>query len=486
LKKRRKMNYIATIGLEVHIQIKTASKMFCSCKNSFGEPPNTLICPVCTGMPGVMPVPNKTAIVKTIMAGLMTGCDIAKFSKFDRKSYFYPDMPKNYQISQYDLPFCKNGKIHISGKAFSGAILNEKYIGITRIHLEEDVGKLNHFGRFSGIDFNRAGVPLMEIVSEPDINTPDEAYAYLTGLKEIMQYADISDCDMEKGQMRCDVNVSVRPEVQKEFGTKVEVKNLNSFRAVHRALTYEIERQIEMLKNGEKIYQETRGWNDDRGESYLMRRKESAHDYRYFPEPDLSPFIITDSEIEEIKRLLPELPAEKRKRFIRDYGVTEYDAEILTQDKFIADYFDSAVKLVSSPKTIANWIISDLLKELNDRKISITECKVKPEYLAEIVKSVSSGKITNTAGKDILSEVFNTGKEPNKIIDEKGLIQISDESSIAKIADEVISEFPSQVSEFRSGKEKVLQFLIGQVMKKTKGKANPQITAKILREKLSS
>jgi len=479
------MSYIATIGLEVHIQIKTNSKMFCSCRNSFGEPPNTLICPICTGMPGVMPVPNKTAIIKTIIAGLMTGCDIAKFSKFDRKSYFYPDMPKNYQISQYDLPFCKNGKIYISGKGFSGNTLIEKKIGITRIHLEEDVGKLNHFGRFSGIDFNRAGVPLMEIVSEPDMNTPDEAYAYLTALKEIMQYADISDCDMEKGQMRCDVNVSVRPETQKEFGTKIEVKNLNSFRAVHRALSYEIERQIEMLKNGEKIYQETRGWNDDKGESYLMRRKESAHDYRYFPEPDLSPFIISDSEIEEIKRLLPELPTEKRKRFIRNYEITEYDADILTQDKFIADYFDSAAKLTTTPKIIANWIISDLLKELNERKISITECKVKPEYLAEIVKSVNSGKITNTVAKELLNEVFNTGKNPNKIIEEKGLTQISDENSIAKFADEVINEFPVQVAEFRAGKEKVLQFLIGQVMKKSKGKANPQIAAKILREKIS-
>ncbi|HPN84632.1 MAG TPA: Asp-tRNA(Asn)/Glu-tRNA(Gln) amidotransferase subunit GatB [Victivallales bacterium] len=479
------MKYLATIGLEVHVQVKTVSKMFCSCKNSFGEDPNTLVCPVCMGLPGVMPSPNKTAIIKTIMAGLLTECQIANFSKFDRKSYFYPDMPKNYQISQYDLPFCKNGRIHVSGKGFSGEQLPEKTIGITRIHLEEDVGKLNHLGRSSGVDFNRAGVPLMEIVSEPDISSPDEAYAYLEALKEIMRYSGISDCDMEKGQMRCDVNVSVRPEGQKEFGTKIEVKNLNSFRAVHRSLEYEIPRQIEALINGEKLYQETRGWNDDKGESYLMRRKESAHDYRYFPEPDLQPFAIDDGMIEEIKKSLPELPVKKRERFIKDYGISEYDSEVLTQNKDIADYFDGAAKISSNPKSIANWIISDILKELNARKISVKECPVKMEYLAELVNSVNSGKITNTTGKDVLSEIFSTGKNPSQIISEKGLAQISDESGIAKFADEVIAEFPSQVNDFKSGKDKVLQFLIGQVMKKSKGKANAQIAAKILKEKLS-
>lgn len=481
----QEVKYLATIGLEVHVQIKTASKMFCSCKNSFGEDPNTLVCPICMGFPGVMPSPNYEAIIKTIAAGLLSECEINKFSKFDRKSYFYPDMPKNYQISQYDLPFCKNGKIQISGKGFSGAPIDKKLIGITRIHLEEDVAKLNHLGRFSGIDFNRAGVPLMEIVSEPDISSPDEAYAYLEALKEIMQYADISNCDMEKGQMRCDVNVSVRPEGQKELGTKIEVKNLNSFRAVHRSLEYEIERQINALKSGEKLYQETRGWNDDKGESYLMRRKESAHDYRYFPEPDLSPFVISNEMIDEIKKSLPEKPSDKRKRFINDYGITSYDAEVLTQDKFLADYFDAAAKLSPNPKSAANWIISDLLKELNESKISINDCKLKPAHLADIIKFVACGKITNTIAKDILKESFDTGKEPSQIINEKGLTQITDEEGIAKFAEEVISEFPSQVAEFRAGKEKVLQFLIGQVMKKSKGKANPQIAAKILKEKLS-
>ncbi len=480
------MKYSATIGLEVHVQIKTASKMFCSCRNGFGEAPNTLVCPVCMGLPGVMPAPNRTAILKTIAAGMLTECQISRFSKFDRKSYFYPDMPKNYQISQYDLPFCKGGRIKVGGKGFSGAPLPEKTIGITRIHLEEDVGKLNHLGRSSGVDFNRAGVPLMEIVSEPDMSTPDEAYAYLEALKEIMRYAGISGCDMEKGQMRCDVNVSVRPEGQKEFGTKIEVKNLNSFRAVHRSLEYEMERQMEALKNGGKLHQETRGWNDDRGESYLMRRKESAHDYRYFPEPDMPPFVIDDALLDEIRGTLPELPAAKRARFVAQYAITAYDAEVLTQDKDVADYFDAAAGLGANPKSMANWIISEILKELNERKISINECKVKPEHLAEIVRAVASGAINSGSGKEVLADVFETGGTPAEIIGKKGLSQISDESGIAKFAEEVIAEFPAQAAEFRSGKEKVIQFLIGQLMKRSKGKANPQIAAKILSDKLKA
>ncbi len=480
------MKYITTIGLEVHVQIKTDSKMFCSCRNGFGEAPNTLVCPICMGFPGVMPSPNRKAIMKTISAGLLTECEISRFSKFDRKSYFYPDMPKNYQISQYDLPFCKNGKIHVSGKGFSGAQILGKSIGITRIHLEEDVGKLNHIGRFSGVDFNRAGIPLMEIVSEPDISSPDEAYAYLEALKEIMRYAEISDCDMEKGQMRCDVNVSIRPEGQKELGTKIELKNLNSFRAVHRSLEYEITRQTDMLKHGEKLSQETRGWNDDKGESYLMRRKENAHDYRYFPEPDLLPFVIEDHLIAEISAGLPELPAIKRARFVAEYKISEYDAEILTQDKDMADYFDGAAKISSNPKSIANWIISEILKELNARTFSIKNCPLTKEYLVELVNAVNSGFITNNSGKEILSEIFETGKSPSEIIQEKGLAQISDESGIAKFADEVIAEFPAQTNDFKAGKEKVLQFLIGQVMKKSKGKANPQMVAKILSDKLKA
>ena len=322
------MEYEIVIGLEVHAQIRTASKMFCSCPNKYGAEPNTLICPVCMGYPGTLPVPNKEAIYKAVQAGLLTGCEIAKFSKFDRKSYFYPDLPKNYQISQYDLPFCSNGKIALSGKGFSGAMLPEKTIGITRIHLEEDPAKLIHYAHQSGADYNRAGVPLIEIVSEPDMRSADEAYAYLTQLKEILQYGGISDCDMEKGQMRCDVNISLRPVGAKEFGTKAEIKNLNSFSAAHKAIEYEAWRQANILDNGGKIRQETLGWNDEAGETYLMRSKEQAHDYRYFPDPDLMPVTFTDEEIEEIRANLPELPAAMRARLVADYGLTEYDAQV--------------------------------------------------------------------------------------------------------------------------------------------------------------
>ena len=340
------MKYEAVIGLETHVQVRSASKMFCGCANEFGSEPNTNVCPVCMGYPGVLPVPNQEAILKTVKAGLLTNCKIAKFSKFDRKSYFYPDMPKNYQISQYDLPFCEAGYIHIGGTGFSGEPLPEKDIRLTRIHLEEDVAKLTHFGGVSGVDYNRAGVPLMEVVSEPDMRSADEAYAYLTGLKEIMQYGGIGDCDMEKGQMRCDVNISLRPVGQKEFGTKIELKNLNSFRAVHRAIDYEIWRQAEILDNGGSLRQETRGWNDDLGESYLMRTKESAHDYRYFPDPDLMPVTFTDDDIEQIRKTLPELPEAMRSRFVAEYAISEYDAQVMTSDRILAAWFDEESTIV--------------------------------------------------------------------------------------------------------------------------------------------
>ena len=369
------MKYEAVIGLEVHIQVRTASKMFCSCPNRFGAEPNTLICPVCMGYPGTLPVPNHEAIRKAVVAGLLTGCEIAHFSKFDRKSYFYPDLVKNYQISQYDLPFCRGGKLRIGGTGFSGAPLPEKWIGITRIHLEEDPAKLNHTGGATGADYNRSGVPLLETVSEPDMRSADEAYAYLTRLKEIMQYGGISDCDMEKGQMRCDVNISLRPVGQQEFGTKIELKNLNSFRAAHRAIEYEYWRQSEILDRGGSISQETRGWNDDTGESYLMRSKEQAHDYRYFPDPDLMPVTLSEQEIEELRAALPELPDAMRRRFVADFGLTEYDAEVLTADRFVAAYFNRGAALAKSPKLLANWIISELLRELGEAKVAIDECR---------------------------------------------------------------------------------------------------------------
>ena len=480
------MKYEAVIGLEVHVQVRTASKMFCSCANEFGAEPNTNVCPVCMGYPGVLPVPNQAAIMATVKAGLLTGCTIAKFSKFDRKNYFYPDMPKNYQISQFDLPFCSNGSIKLSGTGFSGAPLPEKTVGITRIHLEEDVAKLTHFRQESGVDYNRAGVPLMEIVGEPDLRSADEAYAYLTNLKEIMRFGEISDCDMEKGQMRCDVNISLRPVGTEKFGTKIELKNLNSFRAVHRAIDFEIERQAELLDQGVVLKQETRGWNDDRGESYLMRTKESAHDYRYFPEPDLMPVTFTDADIEAIRATLPELPEAKRQRFCADYGLTAYDAEVLTADKVLAAYFDTAAKLVKNPKNLANWIISGLLALTGEAGVSVADCPVTPEKLAGLVNAIDSGKINGKIAKDVLPEMFATGKDADTVISEKGLAQVSDTSAIAGAVTEVLQNNAKQLAEYKAGNAKILQFFVGQVMKLTKGKANPGLVVAELKKQLDA
>ena len=477
--------YEAVIGLEVHCQVLTASKMFCTCPNEFGAEPNTNVCPVCMGHPGVMPVPNKEAIRKAVAAGLMCGCSILNKSKFDRKSYFYPDMPKNYQLTQYDMPFCVQGKIHISGKGFSGNELPDKYIGLTRIHLEEDVAKSTHFGTSTGVDFNRAGVPLLEIVSEPDMRSADEAYAYLTALKQIMQYGGIGNCDMEKGQMRCDVNISIRPVGETAFGVKVELKNLNSFSAVHRAIAYEIKRQIIMKESGERIVQETRGWNDDTRESYLMRTKENADDYRYFPEPDLLPVNFTDEEIDEIRQSLPELPEARRNRFVNDYALTPYDAHVLTLEQDISEYFDAAAKSSKAPKLVANWIISELLRLLSDAKITVAECKIKPEMLGEMVNMIDSGAINGKIAKEVFADMFENGKTAAEIVKEKGLVQVSDESAILGFVQQAIAANPDQVQQFKEGKTAVLQFFVGQVMKASRGKANPKSVIKLLQEELS-
>lgn len=477
--------YEAVIGLEVHVQIKTASKMFCKCPNHYGAEPNTNVCPVCMGHPGVLPTPNREAIRKTVAAGLMTSCRIPARSKFDRKSYFYPDMPKNYQLTQYDMPFCLAGKIHIHGKGFSGEEMADKYIGLTRIHLEEDVAKSTHFGDCTGIDFNRAGVPLMEIVSEPDMRSADEAYAYLTALKQIMQYGDIGDCDMEKGQMRCDVNISIRHRGDEKFGTKVELKNLNSFSAVHRAITFEIKRQIVMLESGEEIEQETRGWNDDTGESYLMRGKENANDYRYFPEPDLMPVELTEEQIEAVRASLPELPEQKRERYVKEFSLTDYDAHVLTLDRNLAAYFEQAAQHSKAPKLVANWIIGDFMRLLGERKMELADCPVKPESLAAMVDLIQSGAINGKIAKTVLEEMFLSGKEPADIVREKGLVQVSDESAITGFVDQVIAANPAQVQQYREGKAAVIQYLVGQVMKTSRGKANPQMVLKMLKEKLS-
>ncbi len=476
--------YEAVIGLEVHVEIKTNSKMFCSCANKSGGDPNTRVCPVCMGYPGVLPVPNKKAIDETIVAGLLTDCKIANFSKFDRKSYFYPDMPKNYQISQYDLPFCEHGHIDISGKGFSGKDIGDITIGITRIHLEEDVGKLTHFSGYSGVDYNRAGVPLMEIVSEPDIRTPDEAYAYLNKIKQIMQYAGISNCDMEKGQMRCDVNVSMRKVGTEKFGTKIEIKNLNSFRAAHRSLEYEIWRQPELLNAGETLQQETRGWNDDRGETYLMRVKEAEHDYRYFPDPDLMPVTFTDEEIEAVRANLPELPEAMHKRFISEFDITDYDAEVICQSKPVALYFEKGAKLVKTPKTLANWIISELLRELSDAGVDISECKISPEQFAEMIALIENNTISGKIAKEVFAEMFKTGKDAQAIVKEKGLEQVTDTGAIESLVDEAIANNAPQVQQYKDGNAKVLQFFVGQVMKLSRGKANPAMVVELLKQKL--
>ncbi len=478
------MKYEAVIGLEVHIQVRTASKMFCSCPNRFGAEPNTLICPVCMGYPGTLPVPNHEAIRKAVVAGLLTGCEIAHFSKFDRKSYFYPDLVKNYQISQYDLPFCRGGKLRIGGTGFSGAPLPEKWIGITRIHLEEDPAKLNHTGGATGADYNRSGVPLLETVSEPDMRSADEAYAYLTRLKEIMQYGGISDCDMEKGQMRCDVNISLRPVGQQEFGTKIELKNLNSFRAAHRAIEYEYWRQSEILDRGGSISQETRGWNDDTGESYLMRSKEQAHDYRYFPDPDLMPVTLSEQEIEELRAALPELPDAMRRRFVADFGLTEYDAEVLTADRFVAAYFNRGAALAKSPKLLANWIISELLRELGEAKVAIDDCRIPADALAELVNLIEDKTINGKIAKEVFAEMFATGERAAAIVKAKGLVQVSDSGAIAAVVSQAIAANPAQVEQYKAGNAKVLQYLVGQVMKLSKGKANPQLVVAELKKQL--
>ena len=476
--------YETVIGLEVHVQVKTESKLFCSCPNLYGAEPNTLVCPVCMGFPGVLPSVNREAVRKTVLSGIMCGCEIASYSKFDRKSYFYPDMPKNYQISQFDLPLCSGGKVFISGKGFSGTPLAGRHIGITRIHLEEDVGKSIHFSGFSGIDFNRAGVPLMEIVSEPDMRGADEAYAYLTALKEVMQYGGTSECDMEKGQMRCDVNVSLRVRGQKEFGTKIEIKNLNSFRAVHRSLVFEMERQEKILASGGKLSQETRAWNDDDGYTFLLRSKESSHDYRYFPDPDLMPMEFIPQEIEEFRKEIPELPQLKRKRFVEQFSLAEYDAEVLTADRALADYFEKGAVNSGQPKILANWIITELLRELGARNLTVPENPVPIESIVELVKLISDGTISGKIAKDVFLDIFETNKTPLQIVKEKGLVQISDDSAIEKLVTKVIEDNPEQLAQYKSGKTAVFQFFIGQVMKLSRGKANPATANRILKEKI--
>jgi len=484
------MNYIATIGLEVHVQLKTRSKMFCASAVEFGAEPNTHTCPICLGLPGALPVMNHEALRMTVLTGLMLGCDIALISKFDRKNYFYPDMPKNYQISQYDMPLCTNGSVPLHDLAYpkdaqKNIVTPDKEVHLVRIHLEEDVAKSFHFENSTGIDFNRAGTPLMEIVTQPELNSPEEAFAFLTALKQILIYGAVSDVDMEKGQLRCDCNVSVRPESQAELGAKIEIKNLNSISGVRRALAYEIQRQISVLKSGKQLEQETRGWDDTAGETFLMRTKEFAHDYRYFPDPDLAP-VKTEVLVADVRERVPELPKAKRARFVEEYQVSPYDAGVLANDLELAKYFETAAKDARKPKNIANWILNDLQNALSAAGRTISDCPIPPEALDELVNLIDNGKISGRQGKEVFADMFATGRSAAAIVKKKGIEQLSDLSAIEALCDEVIKANPKPVADFRTGNVASLNFLKGQVIKISKGKANPQLVGEILQRKLKS
>ncbi len=476
------MEYESVIGLEIHSELSTKTKIFCGCTTEFGGDVNTHCCPVCTGMPGTLPVMNKKVVEYAVKAGLAMNCEISLFSKQDRKNYFYPDLPKAYQISQYDLPLCKNGFLDVE---VNGEI---KRIGITRIHVEEDAGKLLHnaWGTGSLIDMNRCGVPLIEIVTEPDMRSSEEAKALLEKIRTILRYIEVSDCKMQEGSLRCDVNVSIMPKGSKEFGQRTEMKNISSFSGTGRAIEYEIKRQIKAVENGEKINQETRRWDDDKGESIVMRTKENAQDYRYFPEPDLVPIVLTKEYVEEIKNNLPELPDKKKARYLAEFNLTDYDATLLVNTKELAKFFDATVELGVNPKAVSNWILGDISKVMNEKGISIDEVGIKPETLADLIAEIEKGTISNTAGKTVFEEILNSGKDVKQIIEEKGLAQLSDENAISEMIDSVLEKNEKSIADYKKGKTNVIGFLVGQVMKESKGKGNPQVINKIVRERLES
>lgn len=472
------MELETTIGLEVHVQLKTKTKLFCGCRNEFGASPNTHVCPICTGLPGVLPVLNRSALDLGIRAALALQCEIAEYTKFDRKNYFYPDLPKGYQISQFDLPFSRNGKITLS----DGTVIR-----IHRIHLEEDAGKgIHDRGDFSLVDLNRAGVPLLECVSEPDLHNAEHAVEYLTTLKQIMQYVGASECDMEKGSLRCDVNVSVAPKGSGKLGTKVEVKNLNSFRHVAKALEYEIARQGASLAHGEKIIQETRLWREAEGVTHPMRSKEEAHDYRYFPEPDLPPFTIPKAKIDEVRHNLPELPSARRERLLRDYALSVDDAKLLMQDRALGDYYEQTAKLCGNPKSASNWITGVVLQALNEKSISVDSFSVSPSSLSQLIQKVDSGQINVPSGRQVFFKMVETGKDATTLIREMNLEQISDTSELEKLCREAMDAVPKAVEQFKAGKEKALDSLVGKVMGATKGRANPKILQEIFRRLIGS
>lgn len=475
------MEYEIVIGIEVHSELSTKSKIFCSCSTEFGNDENSNVCPICLGMPGTLPVLNKTAVEYAVKAGIATNCKINGFSKQDRKNYFYPDLPKNYQVSQFDLPLCENGFVEIVSEG------SHKKIGITRIHIEEDAGKLIHSDYDDGslVDYNRCGVPLIEIVSEPDIRSASEAKSYLESLKMILEYLEVSDCKMQEGSLRADINLSIRPKGQKEFGTRTEMKNLNSFKAIVRAIEFEAKRQIEEIEDGNKIIQETRRWDDDKGKSYPMRSKENAHDYRYFPEPDLVPIVIDDAWLSSIKSSIPELPKNRIEKYINSYQISEADALILVSNKKISDFFELASKNSNNPKSICNFITGDMLRYLKEKDSEDIIIPFEPTYLTTLVSLIDEGKISSTIGKKVFEKMFREGREPQEIIEKEGLFVVSDEGFIVKIVKEVLENNPQSVADFKNGKEKAIAFLVGQVMRQSKGKADPQIVNKLIKDELS-
>ena len=475
-----KEDYDIVIGLEVHSELSTKTKIFCSCPTEFGGEPNTHCCPVCMAMPGALPVLNKKVVEYAIKAGIATNCTIAKESKNDRKNYFYPDLPKSYQISQFDMPLCTNGFVEIETEN------GPKKIRLVRIHIEEDAGKLNHdeYGRGSLVDLNRAGVPLIEIVSEPDISSASEAEAYLKKLKSILEYIEVSDCKMQEGSLRADVNVSVKKKGTDELGTRTEMKNMNAFRSIVRAIEYESERQIEVLENGGIITQETLRWDDVSGKTFSMRDKEDAQDYRYFPEPDLAMIRISDEYVQKISKTLPEMPEKRKARYIEELGLPEYDANILTSSKHLSDLFERANNVCNNPKAVSNWIMSDIIKILNEEGIEADKLPFSAEQLGKLINLIDKKTISTSIAKTVLEEMTVNPKDPEEIIKEKGLIQISDEGAIKEIVLKILEENPQSIADYKAGRDRALGFLVGQAMKQTKGKANPQMLNTMFLEEL--
>lgn len=473
--------YETVIGLEVHVELKTESKIFCGCRSEFGGHPNSHTCPICLGYPGTLPVVNKQAVEYAMKAAMALNCQIAPITKFDRKNYFYPDNPKAYQTSQDDQPIGQHGWIDIE---VDGEI---KRIGITRLHLEEDAGKLTHVdgGAASLVDFNRVGTPLIEIVSEPDIRSPEEAHAYLEKIKAIMEYCEVSDVKMEQGSLRCDANVSIRPHGQAAFGTRAELKNMNSFRGVQRALQYEVQRQADLLDHGEQVEQETRRWDENQGITIAMRGKEDSHDYRYFADPDLVPIELDEAWQERVRASIPELPDERQKRYMAEYDLSSYDAKVMTSSKEIADFFEDCLQYTNDAKQATNWIMGDLLGYMNANQVSLSELKITGRGLGEMITLIEKGTISNKIGKTVFADMLLTGKDPQAIVEEKGLIQISDEGEIQAIVEKVVANNPQSVADIKAGKDRAIGFLVGQVMKETKGKANPALANKLIRECIS-